>query len=165
MRWLSIILACLLMVGCSSLRRNQPTSGLTFWKVQRDTVYIPRDTIMMFPADSCLIQALVECDSTGKASLSEIQQLKNGKKVRQQMVIKDNVLQVEAIVDSAAIAARWWERVITVSDEKVITIEKKVNFIKGFQYFLIYSGIVFWVCSLIYALLRLLRIYLSKFKI
>jgi len=162
MKNLLIISACLIVAGCSGSRKLQNIPSMTFWKIQHDTVYIPRDTTFILPADSCLIQALIECDSTGLARISEILKLKNGKRVTQQIDLKDNVLIVQAFVDTASIVARWMEKQITVKEEKIVTIEKRVNFIKGSQWFFIYCGYLFFLIAAVYVIIRIIRIYLKK---
>ena len=162
MKNLFIILVCLIVAGCSGSKKLQNIPSMTFWKIQHDTVYIPRDTTFILPPDSCLIQALIECDSTGLARISEILKLKNGKRVTQQIAMKDNILIVQAFVDTASIVARWMERQITVKEEKIVTIEKRVNYIKGSQWFFIYCGYLFCLVAAVYAIILLIRIYLKK---
>ena len=162
MKNLFIILVCLIVAGCSGSKKLQNIPSMTFWKIQHDTVYIPRDTTFILPPDSCLIQALIECDSSGLARISEILKLKNGKRVTQQIAMKDNILNVQAFVDTASIVARWMERQITVKEEKIVTIEKRVNYIKGSQWFFIYCGYLFCLVAAVYAIILLIRIYLKK---
>lgn len=165
MKNLLIISVCLIVAGCSGLRRSQTIPSMTFWKIQHDTVYIPRDTTFILPADSCLIQALIECDSMGLARISEILKLKNGIRVTQQVDLKDNILIVQAFVDTASIVARWMERQVTVKEEKVVTIEKRVNFIKGSQWFFIYCGYLFCFIAAATLVILIIRIWLKKLPI
>ena len=165
MKKLLIILVCLIVAGCSGSRKLQNIPSMTFWKIQHDTIYVPRDTTFILPADSCLIQALIECDSTGLARISEILKLKSGKRVTQQISMKDNILNVQAFVDTASIVARWMERQITVKEEKIVTVEKPVNYIKGSQWFLIYCGYLFCFIAATALVILIIRIWLKKLPI
>lgn len=157
-----ILATCVLLTGCSGSRKLQNIPSLTFWKIQHDTLYIPRDTTFILPPDSCLIQALVECDSTGLARISEILRLKSGIRVTQQISMEDNILKVQAFVDTASIVARWMERQVSVKEEKIITIEKPVNVIKGSQWFFIYCGYLFCFIAAAAVILLFIRIWIKK---
>ena len=162
MKTLMILATCVLLTGCSGSRKLQNIPSLTFWKIQHDTLYIPRDTTFILPPDSCLIQALVECDSTGLARISEILRLKSGIRVTQQISMEDNILKVQAFVDTASIVARWMERQVSVKEEKIITIEKPVNVIKGSQWFFIYCGYLFCFIAAAAVILLFIRIWIKK---
>ncbi|TSA23997.1 MAG: hypothetical protein D4R67_12575 [Bacteroidetes bacterium] len=162
MKNLLIISVFLIVAGCSVSKKLQNIPSTTFWKIQHDTVYIPRDTTFILPADSCLIQALIECDSTGLARISEILRLKNGIRVNQQIAMKDNILIVQAFVDTASIVARWMERQITVKEEKIVTVEKPVNYIKGSQWFFIYCGYLFCFIAAAALVILIIRIWVKK---
>jgi len=142
-RYLILILVCFLMAGCKTTKRSP--ASLTFWKIQKDTVYIPRDTTIVSPADSCLLEAMLECDSIGQAHIFKILTLEEGLKVKQRVKIIDNILTVAARVDTASIVAAWQQMVVSVKEEKVETIVERVNFVRSYQWFFIYSGGVFWL--------------------
>lgn len=71
-------------------------------RIERITEY--RDTTIQVPADSSWLEALIECDSTGKAYLKEIAGYKTGKQSTLPSVrIQDNMLKVDCKCDSVAI--------------------------------------------------------------
>ena len=144
-KYLIVIFACLLLAGCAASRKGRSPASLTFWKIQKDTVFVPRDTIIISPADSCLVEALVECDSIGQAHIMNILTLEEGLKVKQKVKIIDNILTVAAWVDTASIVAAWNEMVVTVQEEKILTVTERVNYVKSYQWFFIYSGGVLWI--------------------
>ena len=139
-KYLIVILTCFILIGCSSNRRVH-----TSWKIQKDTIYIPRDTTIISPADSSLLEALVVCDSAGLAHIKKILTLEEGLKVKQKVKIIDNILTVAAKVDTSSIVAAWQDMVVSVQEEKVQTIIEKVNHIRSYQWFFIYSGGIFWL--------------------
>ena len=144
-KYLIVILASLLLAGCSASRKGRSPASLTFWKIQKDTVFVPRDTTIISPADSCLVEALLECDSIGQAHIMNILTLEEGLKVKQKVKIIDNILTVAAWVDTASIVAAWQDMVVTVKEDKTFTEFVEVNHIKSYQWFFIYSGIILWV--------------------
>lgn len=91
-----------------------------------------RDTIIQVQPDSSIVQALIKCDSTGRARLEEIRTLKESARVQQTLTLKDNKLTTRANVDSMGIYLTYRER--NKEEQKVQTIEtvieKEVNVLK-----------------------------------
>jgi len=162
MNRLLLIVASVLFLGCSSSRHLEKPASLTFWKVERDTVWSLRDTVVVSPADSCLMEALLECDSNGRALLSRVLSLQTGQRVTQQVKLKDNHLRVASRVDADSIPAQMKDRQVTSKEEKVVTVERVVNVVKGYQWFFIYSGILMWVLIVVGLFIRLLRLFIIK---
>lgn len=113
---------------------------------------ILRDTVIMVQPDSSILQALVQCDSTGRARLQEIKALKESARLQQTISIepepqplKPTVITVKATVDSMGIYLKYKDRYKETSEirevEKVI--EKEVNILKWWQKLLITLGIIF----------------------
>ena len=69
-----------------------------------------RDTVIQVQPDSSIVQALIKCDSTGRARLEEIRTLKESARVRQTLALKDNRLTAKAVVDSMGIFLTYQER-------------------------------------------------------
>ena len=69
-----------------------------------------RDTVIQVQPDSSIVQALIKCDSTGRARLEEIRTLKESARVRQTLALKDNRLTAKAVVDSMGIFLTYKER-------------------------------------------------------
>ena len=103
-----------------------------------------RDTVIQVRPDSSIVQALITCDSTGRARLEEIRTLKESVRVQQTLALKDNKLTTKAIVDSMGIYLTYKDRY--KEDVKVQTIEtvieKEVNVLKWWQKALMTIGTV-----------------------
>lgn len=63
-----------------------------------------RDTVVRIEADSSMIEALIECDSMGRAHLRELLDYRSGERLRPPKIsIQDNILTASAEVDSMSI--------------------------------------------------------------
>ena len=111
-----------------------------------------RDTVIMVRPDSTIMQALIQCDSTGRARLQEINVLKESARLQQTISMepephpyKPTVITVKATVDSMGIYLTYKERYKeTAQIQKIETvIEKEVNVLKWWQKLFITLGIVF----------------------
>ena len=76
-----------------------------------------RDTVIMVQPDSSIMQALIQCDSTGRARLQEIKALKESARMQQTISMepepqpyKPTVITVKATVDSMGIYLSYRER-------------------------------------------------------
>lgn len=129
---------------------------------------ILRDTVIMVQPDSSILQALVQCDSTGRARLQEIKALKESARLQQTISIetepqplKPTVIIVKATVDSMGIYLIYRERYRETSEirevEKVI--EKEVNILKWWQKLLITLGIIFITLTAIKISVKILAKY------
>ena len=107
-----------------------------------------RDTIIQVQPDLSIVQALIKCDSTGRARLEEIRTLKESARVQQTLELKDNWLTAKAVVDSMGIYLTYKER--HKEEQKVQTIEtvteKEVNVLKWWQKVLMALGLTFITC-------------------
>ena len=94
-----------------------------------------RDTIIQVQPDSSIVQALIKCDSTGRARLDEIRTLKESARVQQTLALKDNRLTAKAVVDSMGIFLTYKERYREDQKVQVVetVIEKEVNVLKWWQ--------------------------------
>ncbi|HOI32970.1 MAG TPA: hypothetical protein PLC47_09405, partial [Bacteroidales bacterium] len=77
MRNLLIILIVVLIGGCSSSKK---VGHSVYDSITVDKTTIQQDTVIQIAADTSLYQALVTCDSLGRAYLSEIETLNKGKR-------------------------------------------------------------------------------------
>lgn len=111
-----------------------------------------RDTVIMIQPDSSIMQALIQCDSTGRARLQEINALKESARLQQTISMepepqpyKPTVITVKATVDSMGIYLSYKERYKeTAQIQKIETvIEKEVNVLKWWQKLFITLGILF----------------------
>ena len=129
-----------------------------------------RDTVIMVQPDSSIIQALIQCDSTGRARLQEINALKESARLQQTISIepepkpyKPAVITVKATVDSMGIYLTYKERYKeTAQIQKIETvIEKEVNVLKWWQKLFIWLGsisTILIILTLVYALVKLMVI-------
>ena len=111
-----------------------------------------RDTVIMVQPDSSIMQALIQCDSTGRARLQEINALKESARLQQTISMepepqpyKPTVITVKATVDSMGIYLTYKERYKETAEiQKIETIiEKEVNVLKWWQKLFITLGILF----------------------
>ena len=127
-----------------------------------------RDTVIMVQPDSSIMQALIQCDSTGRARLQEIKALKESARLQQTISIepepqpyKPTVITVKATVDSMGIYLSYKERYKeTAQIQKIETvIEKEVNVLKWWQKLFIWLGsisTILIILTLVYALVKLM---------
>lgn len=137
--------AALLTACCPKLYQTERTDHTETIKE------IIRDTLIQIEPDSSLVQALIRCDSTGRARLEEIRTLKESSRLQQTLAIQPDpqpheptILTVKATVDSMAIYLTYKDRYHQTTEirevEKII--EKQVNILKPWQKFLMWAGIV-----------------------
>ena len=117
-----------------------------------------RDTVIQVQPDSSIVQALIRCDSTGRARLEEIRTLKESARVRQALALKDNRLTAKAIVDSMGIYLTYKERHKEEQHVQAIetVIEKEVNILRWWQKALMWIGISAIVLSALSILVHII---------
>ena len=125
---------------------------------------ILRDTIIMVQPDSSILQALVQCDSTGRARLQEINALKESARLQQTIKIdpdpkphKPTVITIKTQVDSMGIYLIYKERYKETAEIQQIetVIEKEVNVLKTWQKVLMWIGVLAILWILIKILLKI----------
>ena len=125
---------------------------------------ILRDTIIMVQPDSSILQALVQCDSTGRARLQEINALKESARLQQTIKIdpdpkpyKPTVITIKTQVDSMGIYLIYKERYKESAEIQQIetVIEKEVNILKTWQKVLMWLGALTTLWILIKILLKI----------
>lgn len=128
-------------ISCSRrqypVQTTQTTSVTTITEVQHDT-------IVTIQPDTSMLQALIECDSTGQAYLREINQLKSSSYLHQSLNLTNNVLTATAVVDSMDIYLtykdRYQETTNTTTETKTVTVT--TNIMKPWQQMLMYLGAI-----------------------
>ena len=105
---------------------------------------IVRDTVIQVQPDSSVVEALIRCDSTGRARLEEIQTLRQSARVQQTLSLKDNRLTSKAVVDSMGIYLTYKDRYREEQKVQIIetVIEKEVNILHWWQKALMWAGAV-----------------------
>ena len=118
-----------------------------------------RDTVIQVRPDSSIVEALIRCDSTGRARLEEIQTLRQSERLRQTISLQDNRLTAKATVDSMGIYLTYKDRY--KEEQKVQTIEtvieKEVNVLRWWQKALMWAGVISTILLLGLIALKILR--------
>ena len=145
-RCIRLLTTLLVLQGCCPKFYPQTTSTVEHFEVVKEVV---RDTVVQVQPDSSILQALIKCDSTGRARLQEIQTLKESARLQQSIKMEADplpyqptVITVKATVDSMGIYLtykdRFKESVETREIETII--EKEVNILHWWQKLLMWVG-------------------------
>ena len=143
-----LLTTLLVLQGCCPKFYPQTTTTVEHVEVVKEVV---RDTVIQVQPDSSILQALIQCDSTGRARLQEIQTLKESARLQQSIKMEADplpyqptVITVKATVDSMGIYLtykdRFKESVETREIETII--EKEVNILHWWQKTLMWAGII-----------------------
>ena len=162
MRRILITMAAILSMQSCCHKLYPHTSEVT---EKKETVTeILRDTIIMVQPDSSILQALVQCDSTGRARLQEINALKESARLQQTIKIdpdpkphKPTVITIKTQVDSMGIYLIYKERYKESAEIQQIetVIEKEVNILKTWQKVLMWLGALSVIIVIGYLLIKL----------
>ena len=162
MKRILIAMAAILSMQSCCHKLYPHTSEVT---EKKETVTeILRDTIIMVQPDSSILQALVQCDSTGRARLQEINALKESARLQQTIKIdsdpephKPTVITIKTQVDSMGIYLIYKERYKETAEIQQIetVIEKEVNILKTWQKVLMWLGVLAILWILIKILLKI----------
>ncbi len=145
-RCIRLLTTLLVLQGCCPKFYPQTTTTVEHFEVVKEVV---RDTVVQVQPDSSILQALIKCDSTGRARLQEIQTLKESARLQQSIKMEADplpyqptVITVKATVDSMGIYLtykdRFKESVETREIETII--EKEVNILHWWQKLLMWIG-------------------------
>lgn len=145
-RCIRLLTTLLVLQGCCPKFYPQTTTTVEHFEVVKEVV---RDTVVQVQPDSSILQALIKCDSTGRARLQEIQTLKESARLQQTIKMEADplpyqptVITVTATVDSMGIYLtykdRFKESVETREIETII--EKEVNILHWWQKLLMWAG-------------------------
>ena len=154
-RCIRLLTTLLVLQGCCPKFYPQTTTTVEHFEVVNEVV---RDTVVQVQPDSSILQALIKCDSTGRARLQEIQTLKESARLQQSIKMEADplpyqptVITVKATVDSMGIYLTYKDRFKESTEVREIKtiIEKEVNILHWWQKVLMWIGIVF---SLLFAL-------------
>ena len=145
-RCIRLLTTLMVLQGCCPKFYPQTTTTVEHFEVVKEVV---RDTVVQVQPDSSILQALIKCDSTGRARLQEIQTLKESARLQQSIKMEADplpyqptVITVKATVDSMGIYLtykdRFKESVETREIETII--EKEVNILHWWQKLLMWAG-------------------------
>ena len=139
----AVALAALLAIPQGCCPKLYPHATETTERIVTVTETI-RDTVIQVRPDSSIVQALIRCDSTGRARLEEIQTLRQSERFRQTISLQDNRLTSKAVIDSMGIYLTYKDRYR--EEQKVQTIEtvieKEVNILRWWQKALTWAGVI-----------------------
>ena len=161
MKRILIAMAAILSMQSCCHKLYPHTSEVT---EKKETVTeVLRDTIIMVQPDSSILQALVQCDSTGRARLQEINSLKESARLQQTIKIdpdpkphKPTVITIKTQVDSMGIYLIYKERYKEFAEIQQIetVIEKEVNILKTWQKVLMWLGAISVIIVIGYLLIK-----------
>lgn len=142
--------------GCCPRLYPQKTESTEHIVTVSETI---RDTIIQVQSDSSIVQALIRCDSTGRARLEEIRTLKESARVQQTLALKDNKLTAKTVVDSMGIFLTYKERYREEQKAQVVetVTEKEVNVLKWWQKALMWTGAVAVSVFLLFLIARIFK--------
>lgn len=154
-RIIRLIVILTIVQGCCPKLYPYKTENIDHTVITTETV---RDTVIQIQPDSSIVQALIKCDSTGRARLEEIRTLKEFARVQQTLALKDNWLTAKAIVDSMGIYLTFKERHKEEQHVRTIetVIEKDTNVLKWWQKALMWIGIIAIVLSVLSILVHII---------
>ena len=161
MKRILIAMAAILSMQSCCHKLYPHTSEVT---EKKETVTeVLRDTVIMVQPDSSILQALVQCDSTGRARLQEINALKESARLQQTIKIdpdpkphKPTVITIKTQVDSMGIYLIYKERYKESAEIQQIetVIEKEVNILKTWQKVLMWLGAISVIIVIGYLLIK-----------
>ena len=145
-RCIRLLTTLLVLQGCCPKFYPQTTTTVEHFEVVKEVV---RDTVIQVQPDSSILQALIQCDSTGRARLKEIQTLKESARLQQSIKMEaaplpyqPTVITVKATVDSMGIYLTYKDRFKEAVETREIEtiIEKEVNILHWWQKLLMWIG-------------------------
>ena len=136
-----ILLSALAVTSCCPKLYPHKKENAEHTVVITETI---RDTVIQVQPDSSIVQALIRCDSTGRARLEEIRTLKESARVQQTLTLKDNRLTTKAVMDSMGIYLSYKDRY--KEEQKICTIEtvveREINVLRWWQKALMWMGVL-----------------------
>lgn len=164
--------------GCCPRLYPQKTESTEHIVTVSETI---RDTIIQVQSDSSIVQALIRCDSTGRARLEEIRTLKESTRIQQHISLMEldydpladgrsnssglchndpaSILTITSKVDSLGIYLQYKERYKNEQQIQTIetVIEKEINVLKWWQKALMWTGAVAVYVFLLFLIARIFK--------
>ncbi len=159
------LLTGLFLSSCSPKLYQTQSTQTTNTVTEKEII---RDTIIQVQPDSSMIRALIQCDSTGRARLQELQTLRESARLQQSITIDQDpepyqptTLTIRAKVDSMGIYLKYKERFKqeTKTEIKETIIEKEVNILKPYQKFLMNAGAIAIAGLILLIILKLRNLF------
>lgn len=150
-----LTLTALIPQGCSSKIYPHTTQNTHTTETITEII---RDTIIQTQPDTAILQALIRCDSTGRARLEEINTLKqtHSQQLQQTLTItpdpqphQPTSITITTTIDSMGIYLTYKERHHQTTQTQITEtiMEKQVNILKWWQKGLMWIGIlsILWI--------------------
>ena len=156
-RWFFIIICvCLFFAGCSPHIVPVQTKATDTVRV---TVHEKiRDTIIRIEPDSSIVKALIECDSSNRAHITDMRMTRS-KHITTDVTIADNTLSVRSVTDSLRIYLALrdrYEKSESVSRTEQINIVE-VNRLYRWQKALMYCGVAMLLTIICITIKKILK--------
>ena len=167
-RCIRLLTSLLVLQGCCPKFYPQTTTTVEHFEVVKEVV---RDTVVQVQPDSSILQALIKCDSTGRARLQEIQTLKESARLQQSIKMESEPLPyqptaitVKTVVDSMGIYLTYKDRFKESTEVREIEtiIEKEVNILHWWQKVLMWIGGIAIVAGILLITRRFSLIYIVR---
>lgn len=145
-RCIRLLATLLALQGCCPKLYPLSTEVIERTEVVREVV---RDTVIQVQPDSSILQALIQCDSAGRARLKEINTLKESARLQQSIQMEPEPLPyqptaitVNTVVDSMGIYLTYKDRFKESTEVREIEtiIEKEVKILNWWQKILMWIG-------------------------
>ena len=157
-RCIRLLVTLLVLQGCCPKLYPSSTESIERIEVVKEII---RDTVIQVQPDSSILQALIQCDSTGRARLQEINSLKESARLQQSIQMEPEPLPyqptaitVKTVVDSMGIYLTYKDRFKESTEVREIEtiIEKEVNILYWWQKLLMWIGWVGLIIASIYCI-------------
>ena len=157
-RYIRLLTTLLILQSCCPKLYPSSTEVIERTEVVKEVV---RDTVIQVQPDSSILQALIQCDSTGRARLQEINTLKESARLQQSIKMESEprpyqptAITVKTVVDSMGIYLIYKDRFkesVEIREIETI-IEKEVNILYWWQKLLMWIGWVGLIIASIYCI-------------
>lgn len=157
--WLMILLTALVLyflTGCRTIKNTETASEKVI--IKHDTTFINRvetirDSTIIIQPDQMSIKALMDCDSTGKAYLKKIVELKNGKRIETRIEMRFDTLILTASIDSQAVYFQYKsihesvykEATQTTTEKQSEKVFKKITRLPWWVWVVLAGGVVYFI--------------------
>lgn len=141
------------LTSCAHQNYQQQPNGPTQTTVITETVH---DTTILLQPDTSILQALILCDSTGRAYLQQLQTLQANTRIHQQLQIIHDTLTATTTIDSMAIYLEWKQRdtQTTITQYVEVPVIQQTNILKPWQKALMLIGAAFLLSLFILLITR-----------
>lgn len=133
-----LLLTAACFCGCRTVRYVPAEKVI---ETKTEVLEVVRDTTVYIPADTATLQALFECDSTGKVLIKQVEALHGKLQAKARILVRDSIVVLDCICDSMAIYLQVKDRyeVVTTASAEVRT-EYTERALRWWQKALMWAG-------------------------